>query len=184
MADRTEFDEIAMPHLDSVYRTALALSRKPHEADDLTQTTMLKAFQRFGSFRPGTACKPWLLRILRNTWIDALRHRKVVGTVVPIEEGLVGDPSPGEPEPWTEAEDVLERFSDEQVIRALRELPDDQRLTLVLVDVEEMSQEDAAAILDVAVGTVKSRTSRARAALKRKLQAHARDLGLIGRLQS
>jgi len=170
-----------MPHLDNVFRAALAMCGQISEAEDLAQTTMLKAFQRFGSFRPGTNCKPWLMKILRNSWIDNLRHRKVVGTVVPIEEGLTADSPAGEQTTWTNAADVLENFSDEHVIRALRELPDDQRLTLFLVDVEQMSQEDAAAVLDVAVGTVTSRTSRARAALKNKLQAHARDLGLIGR---
>ena len=76
---------------------------------------------------------------------------------------------------------MLESFSDAQVISALAELPEDQRMTLFLSDVESMSQEDIADVLDVAVGTVKSRVSRARRTLREKLEAHARDLGFLGR---
>jgi RNA polymerase sigma-70 factor (ECF subfamily) len=183
MADRSDFDTIAMPHLDSVFRAALALCGRREQAEDLTQTTMLKAFRRFSSFRPNTSCKTWLMRILRNTWIDDLRHQKVVGTVMPFEEGLLAGPQAAEPIVWTNAADVLENFSDEQIIRSLAELPDDHRLTLFLADVEGLSQEEVAEVLGVAVGTVKSRTSRARATLRDKLQAHAEELGLIGRMK-
>lgn len=184
MADRTEFETIAMPHLNSVFRTAVALCGREDQAEDLTQTTVLKAFERFGSFRAGTSCKAWMLRILRNTWIDSLRHRKVVGTVLAIDEALVAAPAEAAQTTWSDAEDVLENFSDEQIIQALTELPDDQRLTLFLVDVEDMSHDQVAAVMGVAVGTVKSRTSRARAALKERLRAHAVDLGLAGRIKS
>jgi RNA polymerase sigma-70 factor (ECF subfamily) len=181
MADAREFERVAMPHLDAVYRAAYALSGRAGQADDLAQATFLKALERFDTFRPGTNCKAWLLRILRNTWIDRLRHLKVVGTTVPAEEALLAEPPHAETTTWSDPAAVLENFADAQVIAALRELPEDQRLTLFLVDVEEFSQEEVAEITGVAVGTVKSRTSRARAALRGKLEAHARDLGLTGR---
>ena len=181
MADATEFETIAMPHLDGVLRAALALCGDRDQAEDLVQATYLKALSRFASFGRGTNCKAWLVRILRNDWIDRLRHRKVAGAAVPLDEAVLPAPDDTADEPpWTDADDVLEKFSDEQVIRALQTLSDDQRLALVLVDVEEMPHEDVAEILGVAVGTVKSRTSRARAKLKTLLQAHARDLGLAG----
>jgi RNA polymerase sigma-70 factor, ECF subfamily len=184
MADNREFAAVAMPHLESVYRAAVALCRRPEEADDLVQMTYTRALERFGSFRPGTNCKGWLLAILRNLWIDELRHRKVVGTVVSMEEG---GPMPAEPphaaDPPASGNvlEVLDDFSDDQVRRAMGDLPEDQRLALLLVDVEGLSQEEVAAVLGVPEGTVKSRTSRARAALKEKLMAHAKDLGLLGR---
>ncbi len=81
MADRDKFESIALPYLDTLYRAAVALCGREENAEDLVQATYLKALQRFELFRPGTNCRAWLLRILRNTWIDQLRHMKVVGMV-------------------------------------------------------------------------------------------------------
>lgn len=183
MADKKNFESVAMPHLDAVYRAAVALCRRREEAEDLVQITFAKALERFESFDPGTNCRAWLLQILRNTWIDELRHRKVAGTTVSIEEGqpAIADPPHGEEAAWTNAQDVLENFADDDVRRALGELPEDQRLTLFLVDVEGLGQEEVAQVMRVAAGTVKSRTSRAREALRQKLMAYARKMGLLGR---
>ena len=181
MADNSDFENAAMVHLDAVYRVALALCGRPVEAEDLTQEAFAKAFERFGSFRPGTNCKAWLLRILRNTWIDQLRHKRIVGLQVPVNEAVLAEPEHEEEAVWTNAEDVLENFSDEDVIRALKQLPEDQRLTLFLVDVEQLPHEEVAEIMDVAVGTVKSRSCRGRALLRKTLLAHARDLGFTER---
>jgi RNA polymerase sigma-70 factor (ECF subfamily) len=173
------FEETALPHLDSVYRAAYALCGKANDAEDLTQMTFLKAMEKFGSFKSGTNCKAWLLTILRNSWIDQLRHKKHAAHSVPLDENLL-DPQPQAEEPtWTNAEDLLENFTDDQMIKALGQLPDDQRLTLFLVDVEQYSQEDVAQITGVAVGTVKSRTSRARNILKQQLQTYAKEMGYL-----
>jgi len=183
MADKKDFESVAMPHLETVYRAAVALCRRREEAEDLVQITYAKALERFESFDPGSHCKAWLLQILRNTWLDELRHRKVVGTVVSVEasQPALPDPPHVEEAAWTNAKDVLEHFADDEVRRALGELPDEQRLTLFLVDVEGLSQEEAAEVMEVAPGTIKSRTSRARETLKRKLMAHAKEMGLLGR---
>lgn len=186
MADRKDFATLALPHLDAVYRAAVALAGRRADADDLVQTAYAKALERFDSFEPGTNCRAWLLRIVRNTWVDELRHRKHVGTPASIEAVEPSAPPPGPPEaPWPPsaagAVGVLETFSDDQVLRALADLPEDQRLTLLLVDVEGLSQDEAADVLHVPPGTIKSRTSRARSALRDKLMAHAKDLGLLGR---
>ena len=179
MADVNEFEATALPHLDGVLRAAVALSGGREPAEDLVQETYLKALERFASFRAGTNCKAWLVRILRNAWIDRLRHRKVAGPDLPLDEALLAGADEGD-EPWTGAGDVLEKFEDAEVIEALQTLSDDQRLALVLVDVEGMGHQDVADILGVAPGTVKSRTGRARAKLRTLLRAHARDLGLNG----
>ena len=172
------FEQEALPHLDAVYRAALAICGQADLAEDLTQATFLKALKAFGSFKPGSNGKAWLYQILRNLWIDRLRHAKVVGTTVTLDETLVAEPD-NETINWTDANDLLENFSDEQVIRALKQLPEDQRLTLFLVDVEQLSQLEVAEITEVAVGTVKSRCHRARANLKQTLAHYAQEKRLI-----
>jgi RNA polymerase sigma-70 factor (ECF subfamily) len=180
MADKSEFESIAMVHLDAVYRAAVALCNGRQEAEDLVQVTFLSAFEGFESFKKGTNCKAWILTILRNQWIDHIRHKNVIGEVIPIEENIVGEPLRSEETTWSNCQDLLENFSDKQVIRALKELPDEQRLTLFLSDVEQLRQEEVAEIMNVPVGTVKSRTSRARAILKRELLSYAKEMGFTG----
>ncbi|MHC4070444.1 MAG: RNA polymerase sigma factor [Planctomycetota bacterium] len=177
--DSTEtFEKVAMPHLDAVFRAAVALCGRRQKADDLVQDTFLKAFERFESFQLGTNCKAWLLQILRNVWIDQLRRKKIAGHELPLEEQIIAERSHDNEIVWSNAEDLIENFSDEQVIKALSELPEDQRLTLFLIDVEQLSQKDVAQITGVAAGTVKSRTSRGRVALKERLASYAKKMGL------
>jgi RNA polymerase sigma-70 factor, ECF subfamily len=183
MTDSSDFETTAIPYLDNVFRTAYALCGRRSEAEDLVQATYLKALGQFGSFRPGTNCKAWLLRILRNSWIDRLRHRKVVGTELQVEKLPLAAAESVEESHWANPRDILNNFADEQIIEALNELPEAQRLVVFLVDVEEMPLDQVAEILDVAVGTVKSRASRARAKLKTRLMAHAADLGFDGRVK-
>lgn len=179
-----DFERLALPHLDAVLRAATALSGRAADAQDLAQTTFLKALENFEDFKPGTSCKAWLMRILRNTWIDRLRHEKALRIGPLPEETTLSAAAPDEPPPAEAALDerkILERFSDADVLAALATLGDDQRLALLLVDVEQMDHAEVAEVLAVAVGTVKSRTSRARAALRDKLLAHAKELGFLGR---
>ena len=181
MARNTEkFQLVALPHIDAVYRAAFALSRRKETADDLTQTTFLKALKSFHRFKADTNARAWLMTILRNTWFDLLRHKKVAGPTVAIDEMDIPEKQQPTETHWSDAADLLENFSDEQIIDALGELGDDGRLTLYLVDVEGLSHKEVAEITGVAEGTVKSRTSRARAEMKTKLHAYAKDMGLAG----
>jgi RNA polymerase sigma-70 factor (ECF subfamily) len=181
MQSPDRFEQVALPYLDNVYRAAVAICRRSDEAEDLAQMTFVKALERFDTLRPGTNCKAWLFQILRNLWIDRLRHNRVAGSTVPIEDDLVATPPEAETTVWSDAEDLLENFSDEQVIDALRRLPQEQRLTLFLVDVEQLDQQQVAEITGVAVGTVKSRASRARNELKSHLLPYAKEMGFTGR---
>jgi len=174
------FEEIAMPHLDTVYRAAVAMCGGRNDAEDLTQATFLKAFERFESFRKGTNCKAWLLSILRNKWIDLMRHRGTVGQVLQIDESIIASREQNDEIKYSNCNDLLENFSDEQIIKALKSLPDQQRFPLFLVDVEQLSHEEVAKIMGVPVGTVKSRTSRARAILRKRLFSHAKEMGFAG----
>jgi RNA polymerase sigma-70 factor (ECF subfamily) len=183
--DAERFEQVALPHLDAVLRTAMALCGRRDEAEDLTQMTFLRALEHFDTFAPGTHCKAWLCRILRNIWVDRLRHSGVAGTPVPMDEANTVDLEDRHQDEitWSDAHDVLENFSDDQVIRALARLPEDQRLTLFLTDVEQLSQEEVAEIMGVAVGTVKSRASRARTTLRQVLDKYAREMGFLGTRQ-
>ena len=171
-------------HDDSVIGSCVDINPiETNAAEDLTQTTFVKALERFETFKPGTNCKSWLYQILRHTWIDQLRHRKVVGPVLPITESDIVTEPPQPDTTWTNAKDLLENFSDEQIIKALNQLPEEQRLTLFLIDVEQLSQAQVAQVTGTTIGTVKSRSSRARAALKNKLQAYAAELGFTGKVK-
>ena len=180
MAPIEDFEAIAMGHLPAIHRAAVAICGRNGVADDMVQTTLLKAYERFDSFEKGTNCKAWLLCILRNSWVDYLRvaQRRPVKQV-PLEEEIVADRT-AEEIVWSNAHDMLENFSDEHVIRALQRLPDEQRLALFLVDVEQMTHEEVAGIMGVAVGTIKSRTSRARGTLKMSLADHAQEMNYKG----
>ena len=181
MAEIRDFEKVAMPHLDAVVRAALALCGNRDQADDLAQTTFLKAFEKFRTFTPGTSCKAWLMRILRNTWIDQLRRDRLARQTPLTEENLPAGPDSSRQSVWSDPREILDGFSDEQVIQALMKLPEDQRLCLLLGDVEGLSQQEVADVMGTVLGTVKSRTSRARAALKQSLAAYAEDLGITGR---
>ena len=100
--------------------------------------------------------------------------------LLPINENKIAETPRNNETVWSNAQDILENFSDDHVIRALNQLPEDMRFTLFLIDVEQLGQKEVAEITDVAVGTVKSRTSRARAGLKEKLTSYAQEMGLVG----
>ena len=95
MQGSERFEQIALPHLDSVYRAAVALCGRSDDAEDLTQATFARALERFHTFEAGTNCKAWLFQIMRNIRIDHLRHRKVAGNSVPLDEELAAHGSPG-----------------------------------------------------------------------------------------
>ncbi len=177
------FYGLVWPHLGAVLRTAKFLTRDDAEAEDLAQETMLKAFRFLDRFEDGTDAKAWLMSILRNTRIDRLRAAAPEQANVSlvernVEPAAVSDEA-GSPANWERPEDVLNGFSDQQVIDALKTLPDDIRWTLLLVDVQGMDHRDAAGVLDVPVGTVKSRASRGRAMLREKLLPVAKEMRLV-----
>ncbi|MHC4396729.1 MAG: RNA polymerase sigma factor [Planctomycetota bacterium] len=178
--DTDSFEEIAMPHLDTVYRAAVAMCSNRDDAEDLTQTTFLKAFEQFATYKKGTNCKAWLLSILRNKWIDMMRHKNSVGQVLQLDESIIVDQKQNNEIKYSNCEDLLANFSDEQIIKVLKSLPAEQRFALFLVDVEQLSHEDVAEIVNAPIGTVKSRKSRARATLRTKLFSYAKEMGFTG----
>lgn len=174
------FHELVWPHLAMVLRLAHILSGDANEAEDLAQETLLKAFRSTGQFQPGTDMKQWLTVILRNTRIDRLRATNRGGRDVSLD-GLQIDPvdrEHGSVQPFEAGDDpqqILDSFGDQDVIDALQRLPEEIRWTLLLVDVQCLDQHDAAALLQVPVGTIKSRAHRGRAMLRSALATPARE---------
>jgi RNA polymerase sigma-70 factor, ECF subfamily len=161
-SDADTFASDALSYLDSLYGTALRLTRRPADAEDLVQDTYLKAFRSSGQFERGTNLKAWLFTILHNTFRNMRRHVRrdpvdVDSEVVEQAPGAAHDPTP---------EQILTRATlDQDLQEALDALPEAFRQAVWLRDVEELSYADIARVLDVPIGTVMSRISRGRRAL-------------------
>ena len=183
---RRFYDQV-WPHLAAVLRAAQFLTGNTAEAEDIAQETMMKAFRSLQSFREGSDMKAWLMTILRNTRIDRLRSAASSAGNISLEQlpAEPADPSSGaghegpDESAWQNPEQVLQAFSDRQVIDALKQLPEEIRWTLMLVDVEQLDHKDAARILDIPVGTIKSRAHRGRAMLREALLPVAKEMRLI-----
>lgn len=155
------------------------------EAEDLVQDTLLKAFKAIDQLEPGTNPRAWLLTILRRTWIDRWRRsgRRPDGQATDLdrvaEPAAEAGPAGEHDADWTHPESLLSRFGDEEIINALRLLPEAYRWALLLVDVQALSVDEAAEALDVAPGTIKSRLHRGRAMLRDRLHAYAAERGWL-----
>lgn len=175
---RASFEREALVHLDALYRVALRLTGNPADADDLVQETVLKAFRAWDQYERGTNAKGWLLTILRNSFINEYRRRARhpenvdLDTIEPF--AVFGDIQEEDPQGA-----FFDKIVDDEVLRAIDALPEVFRETVVLSDVEGMSYQGIARILDVPVGTVKSRLFRARQMLQGKLYDYAVNMGYI-----
>ena len=180
-----KFHALVWPQLTVVLRIARMLTGDDVEAEDLAQETMLRAFKGIDSFADGTDVKAWLVTILRRTRVDRLRSPATARRMTSLDAAEIEPAEPAHPETtdqdvlWERPGEVLNAFSDQQVIDALQELPEEIRLTLLLIDVEGLDQKDAAEILQVPVGTIKSRLHRGRAMLRSTLLPLAKELRLI-----
>lgn len=180
---RRQFEAEALPHLDAVFRYAHALTGDPALAEDLTQETMLKALRAWQSFERGSNARAWLLTILRNTFINEYRRQQHRGQTV--------DMAAIEPyHVFEEVQDVdpegrfFASIVDDEVLEAIRALPEEFREVVLLSDVEGFSYADIAKVLEVPLGTVKSRLFRARQALQQRLYDYAVGMGYVKRRAS
>lgn len=137
-------------------RYARALTRNVDRADDLVQDCLERAIRKRGLFSPTGPLQGWLFRILINIWRNDLRFERRRGVHIPIDS--IAEPSVPAPQPA--------RIALGEMSRAIDRLPDDQREALLLVVLESMSYEEAASVLGIPAGTLMSRLSRARAALR------------------
>jgi len=165
-----EFEKVALPHLNELYRTAARLLGDGTKAEDVVQETYLQAWKSFARFEPGTNCRAWLFKILINTIHHYRRGWFNLRRVKESEEILEHTAAGAAPVP--------ERLAREEILRALDRLPADYRAAVLLADVEEFSYKEIAALLDVPIGTVMSRLSRGRKLLREQLSGLARSYGI------
>jgi RNA polymerase sigma-70 factor, ECF subfamily len=178
-----DFNSLVMPYLDGLYNTAYRMTRNREDAEDLVQETYFKAYKYYDKFEEGTNLKAWLFKILKNTFINNYRRKKLEPATVDfagIEDGFEkivrSDPSSGPRDPEAEA---LSRVLDRDIQGALESLPPDYRLVVILADLEDFSYKEIAKILDCPVGTVMSRLYRGRKLLESTLLRYAREHGYL-----
>ncbi|MGH2529444.1 MAG: sigma-70 family RNA polymerase sigma factor [Actinomycetota bacterium] len=179
---KERFERDVLPLLPNLFSAALRLTRNPSDAEDLVQEAYLRAFRGFSGFEEGTNLRAWMYRILTNTFINAYRKKQREPVTVQeddLEDWYLYDKL-GETgvEPSAEAE-VLRRMPDEDVQRALEDLPEGFRLAVLLADVEGFAYKEIAEILDIPIGTVMSRLHRGRRALEKALWERVRERGLV-----
>lgn len=162
------FEEMVMPLLDSLYNFACWLASDRTEAEDLVQETMAKALRGFGSFEQGTNFRAWIFRILRNTFLTSRTGLKATSTVSLEDDEEYQSVAVTTHTP----ESILLGALDQQAVRqAIAGLPVPFREVILLCELEEMSYREIADALSIPIGTVMSRISRARNALREALIA-------------
>jgi RNA polymerase sigma-70 factor, ECF subfamily len=161
------FEQLAMPHFERLYNFACWLTRDRQEAEDLVQETYAKALRGFSSFQQGTNFRAWIYRILRNAFLTSRTGLQATATV-PLDLEKDEEQLPAVRET---PESILLQRSDWQLVQeALAQVPVTYREILLLCEVEEMSYQEIAATLAIPMGTVMSRLSRARRALRTTVQ--------------
>lgn len=175
----TIFDQEFLPHIDSMYNFAYRLTFDEDDAKDLVQDTYLKAYRFIESFERGTNAKAWLFRILKNSFINDFRKKSKEPAKVDYNEVETFYNSDNVDKPITtdlRIEAVQDMIGDE-ISNALNSLDVDFRTVIILCDLEGFKYDEMAKILDIPIGTVRSRLHRARNLLKDKLSDYARKMG-------
>jgi RNA polymerase sigma-70 factor, ECF subfamily len=185
-----EFETLSMTYLDALYRYALSLTRNKNDAEDLVQEAYLRAYRSFNTFQRGTNLKAWLFKILTNTFFtlyqkqkryqaaeEKLKEEPDFSLFRDTEKEIASVPSVVRAFPIL-TRDNLENLLGDEVTKALDELPDEYRQALILCDVQDFTYQEIANILDVPIGTVRSRLFRARSMLQKSLWHYAEERGL------
>jgi RNA polymerase sigma-70 factor (ECF subfamily) len=179
---REKFDKEALIHLDALHRTALRMTRNENEAEDLVQETFLKAYRFWDKFEEGSNCRAWLFKIMTNIFINNYRAKSRTPQVVELQDVddnfLFGQLSALGPSENPEQHFFAKVFDDD-VKKAIEELPEDFRLVVVLSFLEGFSYEEIAEIAGLQIGTVKSRLHRGRKLLQKSLWEYAIKNGFI-----
>ena len=173
------FDNEFMPHIDSMYNFAYRLTMDEDEAKDLVQDTYLKAFRFISSFQRGTNAKAWLFRILKNSFINDYRKKSKEPTKLDYQEVETfynSDEADSDITIDLRVETVQDMIGDE-IANAPNSLAVDFKAVIILCDIEGFTYEEMAKILDIPIGTVRSRLHRARNLLKEKLKDYAKSMG-------
>jgi len=173
------FDNEFMPHMRSMYNFGYRLTLNSDDAQDLVQDTYLKAYRFIDSFQKGTNAKAWLFRIMKNSFINDYRKKRKEPNKVDYQEVEAYYNSEDVDRQITPdlRVDVLQGMLGDEISNALNALDVDFRTVIILCDLEGFKYEEMAKILDIPIGTVRSRLHRARNLLKEKLTEYARQMG-------
>lgn len=175
-----QFELDFFPHANALYNFAFHLTYNDADADDLVQETFLKAFKYIDHYQAGTNAKAWLFKILKNGFINQYRKKSKAPNVVDYED-IIAFQDVDEDSDQKNGNDLRVEIFDsligDEVSFALNSLPVDFKTVILLCDIEGFTYEEIAKIIDIPVGTVRSRLHRARNLLKEKLEKYARSMG-------
>ena len=172
------FEEELFPHMESLKTFAYHLSYNENDADDLVQETYLKANRFMDKYDEGTNAKAWLFKILKNAYINEYRKRSKRPNKVDFEDIVNYHESEESSSAYFDLrEEIFQNMMGDEVTIAINALPIDFRTVILLCDIEGFTYEEISKIIDVPIGTVRSRLFRARNMLKEKLKNYAQSLG-------
>jgi len=179
---RQAFEKEALPHMDALYRTALRMTKNVGDAEDLVQEALVKAYRFWDKFETGSNCRAWLFKIMTNVFINEYRSKSRSPMSVNVDDiddnylyGQLAANSDGDnPE-----KELFAKMLDDDVKKAIDELPEDFRIVVVLSFIEGFSYQEIAEIADLQLGTVKSRLHRGRKLLQKELLDYAIRNGFI-----
>ena len=189
--EQMEFEELLHHHRKDLELTTLRLTQNREDAEDLVQETVIRAFASFHRFQPGSNFGAWLKKISTNVYINTYRARRRTVPTQPLEsllpEGTNKDvepwefisAAPGDPSQGDPAKDLLSRVPDQEVRLALEAIPDIYREAVILCEFDELSYKEIAKLIDIPVGTVRSRICRGREMLRDSLFEYARERRII-----
>ena len=186
---KASFQEEALPHLDAVYRFALRLTGSRDGAQDLVQETFFRAYRAWDQYTPGTECKSWLFTICRNVFLRERardrRHGEILEEIRAPGSGVGGTGLSIVNPLWQSAGEVdpegtfFDAIVDAEILEAVDALPEEYRMAVVLSDLEGLSYEEIGRLLEVPLGTVKSRLFRGRRRLQQQLYEYAVEMGYL-----
>lgn len=175
------FEKELVPHIKSLYHFAYRLTNDEDDANDLVQDTYLKGYRFLKSYKKGSNAKAWLFRILKNSFINMYRRTSKEPNKMDYEEAeaFLNTGKSSHMDTIDMREKVYNNTVGDEVSRALNALPMDFRTVIVLCDIEEFSYEEIAQIIDIPIGTVRSRLHRARQLLREMLLSYATSMGYL-----
>lgn len=173
------FDKELLPHIDALKTFAFHLAFNENDANDLVQETYMKAYRFIDKYHQGTNAKAWLFKICKNAYINHYRKRSKRPTRVDFEDIVTYHDSDDSKVPGylDLREELFDQMMGDEVTIAINALPIDFRTVVLLCDIEGFTYEEIAKIIDVPIGTVRSRLFRARNMLKEKLKNYAKERG-------
>jgi RNA polymerase sigma factor (sigma-70 family) len=173
------FEQELLPHADALYNFAYHLTYNEDDANDLVQETFMKAFRFINSFDAGTNAKAWLFKILKNGFINEYRKKKKEPSKVDYEDIIAYQDADEEKGgvAFDLREDIFDGMMGDEITIALNRLPIDFKTVILLCDIEGFTYEEIAKIIDIPIGTVRSRLHRARNMLKESLKEYAEKMG-------